>query len=1041
MKFPSIGIGLLATAYAGAMGLGDKNLDSQWIESLTHRGGDLDTKIVGSKEDGTLKYIGMPVGGIGCGTVYLGGDGRLFVWDIFNQFHEGVVANKAELPPELEVRYQSQHKGALLKERDGANYISPPTPERDPGGFEQGFGLRIGDRLQRFEEKHWAEVEFRGDWPIGTVSYRDPKTPVDVSLRAFSPFTPLELDDSALPVTVMEYTLRNTSSQPVTAALSGWLENAVGLHTRKSHGVELKSEFSEHSELRLLQHSAVLPKGRKASDKRPDIVFESFEGVNSYGTWKVEGDAFGTLPVHKHNVPDYMGGLKLEGERTANSHASAPGKTLAEKDESLGKLISPTFTIDRDYLHFLIGGGMDEKRLCLNLIVDGETVRSATGKESNAMEAAIFDLREWQGRKAHIEVIDSASGSWGNIGVDHIIFSDTEPDAELSFAEAGDFGSMALAVMDASASAIEYDGIPGWESEVLLQPGESKTVTFTISWNFPNIYKLWGFPDEKNYYSTRFVDAESVALYTAKNFARLKGNTEKWTRVWYDSTLPEWFMDRTLLTTNTLQTANSWIFDDGQFWAWEGVGACAGTCTHVWGYAQGVGRLFPSLERNLREVTDFGYAQDLETGMIDFRGVNNASAVDGQAGIVLRTLREHQMSPNSDFLKRVWPKCKFALEGLMHHDTDSDGILDGPQHNTLDSAWYGEVAWLSGHYLAAVKAGEALAHEMRDDEFADECRQLVERGSLNVVERLFDPKRGYFINRVDPSHPASVNSGTGCHIDQVFGQSWAFQVGLDRVLPAKEAHSALRKLWDHNFLTDVSQWRLENKPGRWYAVPGEGGLLMCTFPYPDWDYTRALGVNAKYAWSAMYFNECMSGFEYQVASHMVFEGEPDLIQKGLAITRTIHDRYNPSKRNPYNEIECSDHYARAAASYGVFLAACGFEYHGPDKQIGFDPRVSPEDFKAPFTSAEGWGSYRQQQNGDAMNAELVVEHGVLDVRTVTLRLPEGAKAGTASVSLNGIDVPCSTEIKEGRTVLSLSRDVELKEGQRLNILFKSDKVS
>ena len=57
---------------------------------------------------------------------------------------------------------------------------------------------------------------------------------------------------------------------------------------------------------------------------------------------------------------------------------------------------------------------------------------------------------------------------------------------------------------------------------------------------------------------------------------------------------------------------------------------------------------------------------------------------------------------------------------------------------------------------------------------------------------------------------------------------------------------------------------------------------MCTFPTPDWDYTKSLGVNAKYAWSAMYFNECMTGFEYQVASHMVYEDQPDLIQKGLA---------------------------------------------------------------------------------------------------------------------------------------------------------------
>ena len=70
----------------------------------------------------------------------------------------------------------------------------------------------------------------------------------------------------------------------------------------------------------------------------------------------------------------------------------------------------------------------------------------------------------------------------------------------------------------------------------------------------------------------------------------------------------------------------------------------------------------------------------------------------------------------------------------------------------------------------------------------------------------------------------------------------------------------------------------------------------------------------------------MNGFEYQVAGHMIWEG---MVQEGLAIERAIHDRYHASRRNPWNEVECGDHYVRAMASYGVFLAACGYEYHGP----------------------------------------------------------------------------------------------------------------
>src|SRR5438046_14720 len=59
----------------------DKKFDLEWIKSLYERGSS--TTYLKSKNE--LRYIGMPVGGICCGTLYLGGDGRLWLWDIFNQ--------------------------------------------------------------------------------------------------------------------------------------------------------------------------------------------------------------------------------------------------------------------------------------------------------------------------------------------------------------------------------------------------------------------------------------------------------------------------------------------------------------------------------------------------------------------------------------------------------------------------------------------------------------------------------------------------------------------------------------------------------------------------------------------------------------------------------------------------------------------------------------------------------------------------------------------------------------------------------------------
>lgn len=297
-----------------------------------------------------------------------------------------------------------------------------------------------------------------------------------------------------------------------------------------------------------------------------------------------------------------------------------------------------------------------------------------------------------------------------------------------------------------------------------------------------------------------------------------------------------------------------------------------------------------------------------------------------------------------------------------------------------------------------------------------------------MVAELFDGE--YFYNKVDQRHLDAVNSGTGCEIDQVMGQSWAFQVGLPRVLPEKETRAALKALWRYNFSPDVGPYREKNKPRRWYAVAGEAGLLMCTFPRKDWDYEKAKGGAGKGAWAAMYFNECMNGFEYQVAGHMIWEG---MVQEGLAITRAVHDRYHAAKRNPWNEVECGDHYARSMASYGVFLAACGFEYNGPKGQIGFAPRLTPENFRVPFTVAEGWGSYSQQTEGRGLRSVIAVKWGRLKVRTVVLALAKTPVAGV-TVTHAGRGVAATHRLEEGRLTVTLSETVEVTQGQKLEIL-------
>jgi uncharacterized protein (DUF608 family) len=73
------------------------------------------------------------------------------------------------------------------------------------------------------------------------------------------------------------------------------------------------------------------------------------------------------------------------------------------------------------------------------------------------------------------------------------------------------------------------------------------------------------------------------------------------------------------------------------------------------------------------------------------------------------------MSADDLWLKRNWPAIKRATEWLISKDADSDGLIESNQHNTLDTDWFGPVAWLSGMYLSALRSSEEMAREVGDE--------------------------------------------------------------------------------------------------------------------------------------------------------------------------------------------------------------------------------------------------------------------------------------------------------------------------------------
>lgn len=972
----------------------DKKLKPEWVKALFERG----TPEVFKGDE--LKNIRMPIAGIGSGHVYLSGEGHLTEW----RFNDNPI--------------------------NGTNRFILRTVKADK------------TETHHLDRGNFPEMTFRGEYPIAKLDYANSAIPVKVALEVFSPFIPLNADDSGLPATVFDFTLKNTADAPVEATLIGALPNAICLNSRFSVPGTRRNQITYGPEMSTLDFSAEpLAADSNASSARPEIIFEDWTHDTFQG-WTVEGTAFGSGPTERAVIEKKLGKLGGKSPRVVNSYFP----TLS--NAATGKLTSAPFTVERHYINIWMGGGDLVGKSCVNLVVDGKIVQSQTGARDNKLSLHFFDVREFDGKQATLEIVDASGDEWCQIGVDRISFSDLPGDGT-PMAQLSDYGTMTLALLGKSADfgmargSIGFGGQPtDAASESLpealfgslgrtvnLKPGESARVTFLITWHFPNL-KMDKLGDVGRYYAKKFKSSHAVASYVAENFQKLAGATRLWRDTWYDSTLPYWFLDRTFLNVSTLATSGCYRFADGRFYAWEGgTGCCAGTCTHVWQYAHSMSRVFPELERDTRERVDLGISLNPETGVSGFRGEFDKSlAVDGQTGTIMRIYREHQMSPDDSFLKRNWEKIKLIYKPLFALDADEDGILEGAQMNTLDRAWFGQISWMSSMYVGALRAGEQMAIEMGDGAFAAQCRKIAENGTKNITERLFNGE--YFVNIVDPKNLNTVNSGRGSHIDQVYGQSWAFQIGLPRVLPEKETRSALNSLWKYNFSPDAGAYFVDHKEGRKFVSPGDAGMIMCTFPTSDWDYTQASGGGPKHGGFAYYFNETWTGNEYQVASHMLWEG---MLLEPMAMVRAIHDRYHPLKRNPWNEIECGSHYARAMASHGAFIGMCGFEHHGPLGHIGFAPRLTPEKFRGPFIAAEGWGTYAQTIAGGKLNASLEIKSGRLKLKTMSLTLDPASKNPTVKAHLNTDSVPAACATVDGRIKIRFSSEITIATDQKLSI--------
>lgn len=833
--------------------------------------------------------IAFPMGGIGTGTISLGGRGNLRDFEIFGKPAKGNI-----LPMTF---------FALWAKAEGGAPVAKILEGKVPPPYRSGFGEPQAQLqgLPRFEK-----TCFSGEYPVAGLDLSDDGVPVKASLRAWNPFIPLNVKDSALPVAVFEWTFTNPGDKPVEISLAASITNPIN-----------KADAQ----------------GRYVSNG----------STNAY-----------------HAVSD------LKGVFLSNPEAD-PANPMTG------------------------------------------SLALATTWDSVDVQTRWYRGGWWD--KCHIFWDDfSADGR-----LDPVL--DTQPSAHFS-----------------DTAAIAMHGV--------VPAGGSLTIPVYMTWLFARVANPWppeGMTDPAplaTYAGSQFDDAWAVAQYVTRNIHRLRTETELWKDTIFGNTLPSHVLDAITSQASIMRSCTCFLLADGSFFGWEGCGdnggCCHGNCTHVWNYEQATAFLFPELERTMRR-TEFLY-NTRDTGNMAFRCqlprgsglLNFKPCADGQMGTIIQVYRDWQLSGDDSFLQEIWPKVKLALEYAWTMtpdkltpprkegersidspwDSDKDGVMEGEQHNTYDIEFFGPNTMCTAMYLGALKACEAMALHLGETDKAEEYRSIYQSGRYKVDHDLWNGE--YYIQKVmlapgvdvpeNLRSPASscgptcackqspggtspalgegdivpkYQYGEGCISDQLLGQLSSHVAGVGYVLDQDHVKTAVKSIFDHNFRPSVGDFA---NVQRVYALNDEAGLLLCSWPHGN-----------RPALPFVYSDEVWTGIEYQVAAHLIYEGWVD---EGLAVVKAVRDRYAGYNRNPWNEVECGHHYARAMASWSVKLALDGYAFSLVDGRLGFAPKLNADDYRTFWSTGTGWGLYSQRPaQGEFV---LDVRYGSQSVKQLDLAdLPSG----------------------------------------------------
>jgi len=786
----------------------------------------------------------------------------------------------------------------------------------------------------------------------------------------------------------------------------------------------------------------------------PFVYFTLIDNVVPVGVQLEAYNPFIPLSPERSGIPGAVFNWKVKNEKTSKVAVSLafsmlnPIKTLDKnKRQSYGRNLNQYI----DESHFK-GIKMISNRGETNALESGSLAFVTTEKDVDVQ------TRWYRG------------GWWDNA---HIFWDDFSGDGRLK--NISDSEESKEGKSDVATILVSFE----------LDPGEEKVIPFYLTWHFPNRENYWNREKEvrgkkfKNYYAVKFHDAWDVARYLIENKEELYQDTKKFHDVLFHSTYPSYVIDAVSSQASSLKTNLVMRTENGKFFGFEGLtdnsGCCPMNCTHVWNYEQTLAYLFPSLERSVRE-TDFLH-NTFNNGYQVFRTLMPLGdnwwlfkpCADGQMGNIVRVYREWKLFGDTEWLRKLWPKVKAALEFawkgvgdvdkelkwqkerlLMPWDPDKDGVMEGEQHNTYDIEFYGPNTMTGSLYLAALKASAEMAEAVGDRKKSKEYLKIFEKGSKEYDSLLWNGK--YYFHKVNvmeglvvPEHLRSPEKdyenpacngkespggkkeamekgetvpkyqyGDGCLSDQLLGQYLAHVAGLGYVLPKDHVDRAMKSIFNYNFIKDLNHF---SNVQRVYALNDEAGLLLCSWP-----------KGKRPALPFVYSDEVWTGIEYQVAASLIYSGH---IDEGLTIIKALRERYSGFNRNPWDELECGHHYARAMASWAVLIALSGYQYDGVLHFIAFSPKINRDNFYTFWSSGSGWGSFKVRNS----EVNLEVEYGSLKISRLGISKDYKFKS-IRSFQINSKRIKAKLKHENSLSIVDLDRLAELKRGDRITIFFE-----